>query len=134
MEQLNMNTILNRTDSENQLKNILSLFELEKHLMATRRGVYIYGSPGTGKTCFVKDILKKLNYDVVLFDAGDFRNKTVIDTITKHNMADTNILSLFKKKTKKFTFPLKKKLSDKQLLMKPKSCQIQMIKTKAKTI
>uniref|UniRef100_A0A6C0C450 AAA+ ATPase domain-containing protein n=1 Tax=viral metagenome TaxID=1070528 RepID=A0A6C0C450_9ZZZZ len=101
MEQLNMNTILNRTDSENQLKNILSLFELEKHLMATRRGVYIYGSPGTGKTCFVKDILKKLNYDVVLFDAGDFRNKTVIDTITKHNMADTNILSLFKKKTKK---------------------------------
>jgi len=69
--------------------------------MATRRGIYIYGSPGTGKTYFVKDILKKLNYDVILFDAGDFRNKTVIDTITKHNMSDTNILSLFNKKTKK---------------------------------
>jgi hypothetical protein len=101
MEQLNMNTILNRVDNEKQLQDILTKFELEKHLMQTRRGIYIYGSPGSGKTWFVKDILKKLNYDVILFDAGDFRNKTVIDTITKHNMSDTNILSLFKKETKK---------------------------------
>ena len=101
MEQLNLNTILNRDEAEDKLKEILSLFEKNKHLMQTRRGIYIYGSPGSGKTYFVKDILKKLDYDIILFDAGDFRNKTVIDTITKHNMSDTNILSLFKKKTKK---------------------------------
>ena len=86
---------------EDKLKEILNLFEKNKHLMQTRRGIYIYGSPGSGKTYFVKEILKKLDYDTILFDAGDFRNKTVIDTITKHNMSDTNILSLFKKKTKK---------------------------------
>jgi len=101
MEQLNLNTILNRDTAEDKLKEILNLFEKNKHLMTTRRGIYIYGSPGSGKTYFVKDILKKLDYDIILFDAGDFRNKTVIDTITKHNMSDTNILSLFKKKTKK---------------------------------
>ncbi len=101
MEQLNLNRILNREESEEQLKNILNLFEENKHLMQTRRGIYIYGSPGSGKTYFVKEILKKLNYDIILFDAGDFRNKTVIDTITKHNMSDTNILSLFNKKRKK---------------------------------
>jgi len=101
MEQLNMNTILNRVSSEKLLREILNKFELEKHLMPTRRGVYIYGSPGSGKTWFVKEILKKLNYDVILFDAGDFRNKTVIDTITKHNMSDNNIISLFDKKKKK---------------------------------
>ena len=101
MEQLNLNTILNRDEAEDKLKEILNLFEKNKHLMQTRRGIYIYGSPGSGKTYFVKDILKKLDYDIILFDAGDFRNKTVIDTITKHNMSDTNILSLFKKKTKK---------------------------------
>jgi len=101
MEQLNLNTILNRDEAEGKLKEILNLFEKNKHLMQTRRGIYIYGSPGSGKTYFVKDILKKLDYDTILFDAGDFRNKTVIDTITKHNMSDTNILSLFKKKTKK---------------------------------
>ena len=101
MEQLNLNTILNREESEEKLKEILNLFEKNKKLMQTRRGIYIYGSPGSGKTYFVKQILKKLGYDTILFDAGDFRNKTVIDTITKHNMSDTNILSLFKKKTKK---------------------------------
>ena len=101
MEQLKLNTILNRDTAEDKLKEILNLFEKNKHLMTARRGIYIYGSPGSGKTYFVKDILKKLDYDIILFDAGDFRNKTVIDTITKHNMSDTNILSLFKKKTKK---------------------------------
>ena len=101
MEQLNMNTILNRLDNEKILTDMLNTFEQNKHLMHTRRGIYIYGSPGAGKSYFVKEILKKLDYDVILFDAGDFRNKTVIDTITKHNMSDTNILSIFSKKKKK---------------------------------
>ena len=101
MEQLNINAILNREQQEKQLHDILNIFEKEKHLMQTKRGIYIYGSPGSGKTYFVKEILEKLDYDVILFDAGDFRNKTVIDTITKHNISDTNILSLFNKKTRK---------------------------------
>ena len=101
MEQLNINNILNRIEQEKQLQDILNKFEKEKHLMQTRRGIYIYGSPGSGKTYFVKEILKKLNYDIILFDAGDFRNKTIIDTITKHNMSDTNIVSLFNKKIRK---------------------------------
>ena len=101
MEQLNINAILNREQQEKQLHDILNIFEKEKHLMQTKRGIYIYGSPGSGKTYFVKEILKKLDYDTILFDAGDFRNKTVIDTITKHNISDTNILSLFNKKTRK---------------------------------
>ena len=104
MEQLNLNTILNREESEEKLKEILNLFEKNKHLMQTRRGIYIYGSPGSGKTYFVKEILKKLDYDTILFDAGDFRNKTVIDTITKHNMSDTNILSLIQKENQKISY------------------------------
>merc|ERR1711965_313513 len=42
-----------------------------------------------------------MGYDIILFDAGDIRNKSVIDTITKYNMADTNVLSMFTKKKKK---------------------------------
>jgi DNA polymerase III delta prime subunit len=101
MEKLNMNSILNRENEEKLLCDILNTFEKDKYLMKTKRGVYIYGGPGAGKTHFVKDILKKLNYDIISFDAGDFRNKSIIDTITKHNMADKNILSLFGKKNKK---------------------------------
>ena len=101
MEQLNINSILNRYEEEEKICNVLNVFEKDKSLMKTKRGIYIYGSPGSGKTRFIRDILKKLDYDIILFDAGDFRNKTIIDTITKHNMADKNILSLFGKKSKK---------------------------------
>jgi hypothetical protein len=47
------------------------------------------------------NILKELDYDVVKYDAGDIRNKSIIDTITKHNMSDKNIMSMFHKKVKK---------------------------------
>ena len=101
MNNLQLNNILNRETEEQKLIDVLNYFEENKHLMPTIRGVYIYGGPGSGKSYFVKNILKKLNYDIVLYDAGDFRNKNVIETITKHNMSDTNIISMFNKKTKK---------------------------------
>jgi hypothetical protein len=101
MNQLDINTILNRKEEEKQLCDILNIFEKEKNNMKTKRGIYIYGNPGTGKTIFVKNILKQLKYDIISFDAGDFRNKHVIDTITKHNMSDKNVISLFKKEKKK---------------------------------
>ena len=41
MEQLNLNTILNRDTAEDKLKEILNLFEKNKQLMTTRRGIYI---------------------------------------------------------------------------------------------
>ena len=42
-----------------------------------------------------------MNYDIVKYDAGDIRNKSIIDTITKHNMSDKNVLSMLQKKVKK---------------------------------
>jgi dephospho-CoA kinase len=69
--------------------------------LATKKGIYIYGDPGSGKSSFVVSILKELNYDVIKYDAGDIRNKSIIDTITKHNMSDKNIMSLFHKKIKR---------------------------------
>ncbi len=45
--------------------------------------------------------MKKLNYDIIGFDAGDVRNKSIIENITKNNMSDTNIISMFKKEKKK---------------------------------
>ena len=76
-------------------------FELNKSNPLLKKGIYVYGEPGTGKTTFVTNILKELDYDVVKYDAGDIRNKSIIDTITKHNMSDKNIMSMFHKKVKK---------------------------------
>jgi DNA polymerase III delta prime subunit len=101
MDKLNINQFLNRQEEEKQIKEILENFELNKHNFLTKKGIYVYGDPGSGKTSFVVQILKQLNYDVIKYDAGDIRNKSIIDTITKHNMSDKNIMSLFHKKVQK---------------------------------
>ncbi len=95
-----MNQLLNRTNEEKIIKDALINFEENKQNLLTKRGIYIYGSPGSGKSHFINQILKDLNYDIIKFDAGDVRNKTIIETITKHNMSDKNIISMFKKKIK----------------------------------
>jgi dephospho-CoA kinase len=101
MEELNINNLLNREEEFIKIKEILLNFEKTKNDLATKKGIYVYGEPGSGKSTFVVNVLKELNYDIIKYDAGDIRNKTIMDTITKHNMSDKNIMSLFHKKVKK---------------------------------
>ena len=101
MEKLNINRILNREEQENEIKNILNNFEDNKNNLLFKKGIYIYGEPGSGKTKFVTNILKDMNYDIIKYDAGDIRNTSVIEDITRHNMSDKNIMSLFNKNVKK---------------------------------
>jgi DNA polymerase III delta prime subunit len=91
---------LDRTIIANNIKENLNDFTQNKNNNTLKKGIYIYGSPGVGKTKFVENILKDLNYDIIKYDAGDIRNKNVIDNITKHNMSDINVLSLLQKKKK----------------------------------
>jgi len=101
MDNLNLNKILDRDADVARIKAFLRSYEENKTNLLIKKGIYIYGDPGTGKTTFITDILKGLNYDIIKYDAGDVRNKSIIDTITKHNMSDTNIMSLFNKKPQK---------------------------------
>lgn len=101
MNQLDMNHILNRSVQEARIRSILNEFETNKSDLSSKKGIYIYGGPGVGKTVFITKILKSLNYDIIKYDAGDVRNASVIEDITKHNMSDKNIMSLFNKKAQK---------------------------------
>jgi len=101
MDQLNINQILEREESFQKMKQALQAFEQDKNNVLAKRGIYVYGEPGTGKTTFVLNALKELNYDIVKYDAGDIRNKSIIDMITNNNMSDKNIMSMFKKNIKK---------------------------------
>ena len=101
MEIVDMNKILNRNKLYETIKSFFINFEKNKNDLTSKRGIYIYGNPGTGKTSFIEKVLKELNYDVIKYDAGDIRNKSIIDTITKHNMSDRNVLSMLQKDVKK---------------------------------
>jgi SpoVK/Ycf46/Vps4 family AAA+-type ATPase len=96
----NLDTLLIRDSIAASIQEFLVDFEENKRDLTRKRGVYLCGDPGCGKTYFIKKLLKSINYDAVLFDAGDIRNKGVIDAMTRHNMSDTNIMSTLTKKKK----------------------------------
>jgi Cdc6-like AAA superfamily ATPase len=101
MEGLNINNVLNREDKSDNIKEILKAFDKNRDNLLFKKGIYVYGEPGTGKTTFVTNILTELDYDIIKYDAGDIRNTSVIEDITKHNMSDRNIMSLFNKKVRR---------------------------------
>lgn len=97
----NINVILERENIAREIKQSLLSFDENCKNINFKRGTYIYGSPGCGKTHFVMEILKQLNYDVIKYDAGDIRNKALIDTITSNNISNRNVLQMMTKQVKK---------------------------------
>ena len=101
MEELNINKILKREEIYASIKESLITFEKNKNDLFSKKGIYIYGNPGSGKSSFVNNLLKDMNYDIVKYDACDNRNTSVIEDIARHNISDKNIMSIFNKNIKK---------------------------------
>jgi DNA polymerase III delta prime subunit len=96
-----INKILEREQLSNEIKNILNNFDNNHANVNYKKGIYIYGSPGCGKTEFVIQLLNEMNYDVIKYDAGDVRNKSLIENITSNNIAKCNVLQMMSGITKK---------------------------------
>ena len=101
MQNIDINPIFDRDKTENDISQLLLSFEDNCKNVAFKKGIYIYGAPGCGKTQFVVNLLNKLNYDVIKYDAGDVRNKSLIDTITSNNVSNRNVLQMMSKKVKR---------------------------------
>jgi DNA polymerase III delta prime subunit len=101
METINLNTILDREELINDFKSKMKSFEENKDSLNIKRGFYIYGNPGSGKSMLINNILKELNYDIINYNASDVRNKSIIETITKHNMSENNVMTMFKQNCRK---------------------------------
>jgi replication factor C subunit 1 len=101
MNDININEIFERDKISNEIKTLLENFDKNVNNVAYKKGIYIYGSPGCGKSQFVMNLLKELNYDIVKYDAGDVRNKALIDTITSNNVSNRNVLQMMTKQVKK---------------------------------
>ena len=96
-----MNQIFCREQTEKEMCEILRNFEKNHTNVNFKKGFYIYGSSGVGKTTFVLNILKSLNYDVIHYDAGDVRNKALIENIASNNISSCNVLDMMHKRVKK---------------------------------
>ena len=98
---MNINKILNREQINQEIKDKINFFENNKNNLLTIRGIYIYGDCGMGKTFFVQQLLKEMDYDVIMYDSSDVRNKLFIENITKHKSSNINVLSMFQQKVTK---------------------------------
>ena len=100
MQDINLNSILDRCSIENKIIELIDDFNKNKSDLLKKRGIFIYGESGIGKTTFVSNIIKKIKCNEIYYDAGDVRNKSIIELITKKNMGDLDVISMFNKQKK----------------------------------
>ena len=98
---MDINRLLGREQIDQAIVQLLHDFDAHCHNLQFKKGIYVYGASGSGKTYFVTEILKRLNYDVIKYDAGDTRNKNLIDSITSNNISSNNVLNMMYKKKQK---------------------------------
>jgi predicted ATPase len=70
MENIELNKLLNRDEESNSIKQFLLDFEKNRNNLTTKKGMYIYGEPGTGKSTFVQNILKEMTEGINLAEKG----------------------------------------------------------------
>lgn len=90
-----LNALLGREPQVQALRDALLDFERNKHDLATKRGIYVSGKTGVGKTVFVLHVLRSMGYDPLVFHAGDVRNKAAMEELTHQRMASRGAASLF---------------------------------------
>ena len=95
-----LNEIINRTNTEKIVKDFLSNFDKNKN-NNIKRGIYIYGEQGCGKTQFVFNLLKILEYDIIKYNAYDLKSNGGIENLLKYNISDTSVASYFNKNKNK---------------------------------
>ena len=78
MDKINLDHILNRETIKADIIKILNDIPNNKNI---NKGIYLYGENGIGKTTFINNILKSLDYDIINYDSFDIRNKNLIEDI-----------------------------------------------------
>lgn len=91
---------LNRDPVRKRIQQIIYENEITTENGA-RKSIFLYGRSGIGKTSFIKDILREMDYDMIYYGAGDIRNKYMFDQIIKNTICSSNVMHMFHKITKR---------------------------------
>lgn len=88
----------NLLDTENQKDEIDKFFhDFYSNVKNCKRGLFIYGKSGSGKTEFIKKYLKENNYDPIFYEPHEQRNKNSLQLDNMYNTR-VNVLNMFKQK------------------------------------
>ena len=98
MDNINFNNILERNNIEHSIEKLLCKIINNEE---SKKGIYIYGEYGIGKTQFILNLLKKNNYDILYYDSISIKNKNVIQNISNNNLSTNNVYNLFYNNNKK---------------------------------
>ena len=101
MEGVEFNELFNRNHIAKSIENDLENFYKNNKNDKIKRGIYLHGKDGIGKTRFVLDILKKLDYDIIYYDNSVIRNKQLIENIGENSIGNNNVYSMLLNKKKK---------------------------------
>lgn len=93
--------LLNRTTIDENIKRQILEFENYKDTSLEKKGIYVHGEPGSGKTFFVERLLKEIDYDIIKYNASDVRNKNLIESLTSQHLANVNVLDMMKRKKRR---------------------------------
>jgi len=96
---LDWNEVLHRTELVEQMKHVLKNLDVSN--IQSKRGIYLYGKSGIGKTIFMETLLKEMDYNIIYYNVGDIKNKSILDEILNNNISSNSIISMFQKKIKK---------------------------------
>ena len=98
MDNINFNNILKRNNIEYCIEKLLHKIIKNEE---SKKGIYIYGEYGIGKTQFILNLLKKNNYDILYYDSISIKNKNIIQNISNNNLSTNNVYNLFYNNNKK---------------------------------
>ena len=95
---LNFSNAINTDSYEKELNDFFEDFY--NNVKNSKRGIFVYGKSGVGKTHLIKEYLKNNNYDPIFYEPHEQRNKT---SLQLDNMSNTrvNVLNMFKKEQKR---------------------------------
>ena len=96
-----INTILCRLPIINNIKQILNSFDDLCKDISQKRGIYIYGPSAIGKTYMIEQLLLEMNYDTIIYNSSDTRNKTLFKSINNNNLSNHNVVDLMNNRIKK---------------------------------
>tara|TARA_B100000900_G_scaffold406767_1_gene418308 strand:- start:830 stop:2191 length:1362 start_codon:yes stop_codon:yes gene_type:complete len=103
MENIDFNNILNRNIIAKQIEEGLNKINSTKNI---NKNIFISGNNGIGKTKFVLNLLKDLDYDVVYYDNTTLRNKQLMENLSSNNLGNNNVYNLLRQKQKKIVIVL----------------------------